>query len=176
MFRELPEMSSQSRLIETTKEAACALEVLTDPAANITVERAYSPDWLNPDLWLNNPDLANTFTGRKVYVLPVSERQEGPTSRDHDDNRYGVGVVVLERYPGAEPVPPVEWVDERIAWMESKVLDFLGDARHPAFPGADPVIQEWVKPYDPDLLRQHKLLRSEVLITFRRIEPGPGVV
>jgi hypothetical protein len=168
-------VSCQARLIDLTREVACALEYLADPVANITVERTFTPDWLAPDLWLNNPDLATTFTGRRVYVLPVSERQEGMASRRDDDNRFGVGVVVMERYPGAEPVPPVDWLDERMAWVEQKVLDFLGDARHPAFPGADPVVQEWLKVYDADLLRQLKLLRSEVLVTFRKIGPGPGV-
>src|SRR5262245_26659902 len=152
-------MSCEARLIEVTKQATCALEHLVDPAAGITVERVYAPDFLSPELWLANPDLANSFTGRRVYVMAVSETHMGPISRAEDDDRYGVGVVTMERYAGDEPVVPTAWMDERLAWVESKVLDFLGDARVRAIKDADPMTQEWLVPYSPDMLRQHKLLR-----------------
>jgi len=167
-----------ARLTEVTAEVVRRLCVLADPANNVTVERVYAPDWLDPDHWLNNPNLATAFTGRRVYVFAGGEVHQGPFDRAADDNRYRVIVTVLERYVGAGPGPPLDWLDERLAWVESQVLDRLGDARatgdEAAVPTADPVTQEWTSVYSADLLRQLGVFRSEVVCTYRRVEDVNG--
>lgn len=166
-------MGCQARITEVAKLVAQAIERAADPAANITVERVYAPEWLDPDYWKDNPNLTKEFTGRKVYVFGATERQESPATRSEDFNDYGIVVIVLERFTDAGDVPN-DWLDERVAWVESGIYDTFGDARttNLAVPGADPVTQEWTQVYSPELLRQLKLFRSEVTIVFRRIEEG----
>ena len=141
------------------------------------VERAYAPDWLDTDFWRDNPGPAggghNEFKGRRVYVFGWQEAQDGPATRSEDTNLYVIVVAVLRRYDGPDPTPPRAWVDEEVGWVERYVLDKLGDAREeddPPVPGADPVAQEWTQVYSPDWLRQYKVFKSEVHLTYRKVE------
>lgn len=166
-------MSCTARIVEVTRAVAQALSHLADPALGLTVERAYAPEWLSEDYWRDNPDLAARFTGRRVYVFGSAERHEGPATRSEDENHYEVTVVVLERYTAPAADVPAEWMDERVAWVEREVFDRLGDAReteNPVVADADPVSQEWVQVYSPDLLLQLRLFRSEVKVVYRKIE------
>jgi len=163
-----------ARITEVTAEVTRRLCTLADPANQISVVRDYAPDWLDPDYWSDNPNLAGQFTGRRVYVFAAGEVHQGPADRQYDENRYRVVAVVLERYVGDPPGPDNAWLDERVAWVESQVLDRMGDARavgdDAAVPSADPLTQEWVSVYAPDLLRQLNLFRSEVSALYRRVE------
>jgi hypothetical protein len=165
-------MGCQARLTLVAEQVCKALRRLSDPAAGVTVARAYAPDWLAPDYWRDNPTLQASFTGRRVYVFSARERHEGPFTRAEDINLYTVGVMVLELYTGTDPEPPLDWVDERVGWVEANVYDRIGDARAdpPIVEDADPMVQEWVKVYDPDALRQLKLFWSEIHVTYRKIE------
>lgn len=169
-------MGCRSRLSEVAKLVAAALDQAADPAAGITVQRTYAPDWLDPDYWKDNPNLQTEFTGRRVYVFGSAERQEGPATRGEDYNDYTITIIILERYDGSEPIPPDDWIEEREAWVESQVYDRLGDARaegdDEVVPDAIAQSQEWAQVYSIDYLRQLKLFRSEVNITYRRIEGG----
>lgn len=162
-----------ARITQVAETVAATLGHEADPAAGITVEREYAPDWLNPDFWKDNPNLANKFTGRRLYVFGATQKQVSPADRGADLNEYGIAVVVMERYVGDEPVPPRAWVDERVAWVEANVYDRLGDARDNELPaGVWPDTQEWTAVYDPGLLRSHKLFRSEVTLGIRRVDAG----
>lgn len=162
-----------ARILDVADAVTRALQRRSDPESDVTVSRAYAPDWLDPDYWVGNPDLATSFTGRRAFVFPATQRQDGPATRAEDSNDYGIAVVVLERYDGSEAEVPQAWLDARVQWVESEVYDVLGDAREAADPVlADgfPLGQEWTQVYSPELLRQLKLFRSEVVVTYRKVE------
>lgn len=162
-----------ARLTAIARQVTAALDGRpTDPLVETTVLRAYAPDWLDPDYWADNVELANSFTGRRLYVFGSREVHEGAADRGDDDNRYAVTVIVFERYVGDEKEPPTDWLDDRVAWVEANVLDYLGDARtdEPAVEGVLVLRIEWLSVYNPDLIRQMNLFRSEVLVTYQAVE------
>lgn len=160
-----------SGLLDVRDRVAAALARLADPAAAVTVETAFAPDWLDPDLWKDNPGLAARFTGRRVFVFAAGKAQAATASRKLDLNEYRVEVVVIERYAAAGP-PPDDWVAERVAWVETEIYDRLGDARAVPLPVRDcfPQSQEWDQVYSYELLRELKLFRSGVIFGFRRLD------
>lgn len=163
---------SRARITEVASAVAGFLGRHCDPESDVTVERVYSTSWLDPDLYLDNPTLADRFTGRRVYVAGLAQRQQGPATRAEDANDYDVAVIVIERYTGEEAEVPDEWLDDRTAWVEAEVYDRLGDAREEddePVPGAFPVSQE-IQQANPDLLREQRLFWSEAVITFRKVE------
>jgi hypothetical protein len=170
-------MRTVARLTAVARQVAAALDRPTDPYLMTTVERTYAPDWFDPDYWVNNPSLADRFTGRRLYVFGTGEIHEGALTRGEDDNRYRIGVVVFERHVGDGPASAdTTWIDGRVAWVEENVFDFLGDARSPALEDTDliPFSQEWVTVYSADLLRQLSLFRSEVSMVYRKVEGTSG--
>lgn len=167
-------MSCKARLTAVAEEVAGRLCRSFDPASNTTVAREYAPDWFDPDYFLNNPNLTSSFTGRRVFVFGSAERHQGAATRGEDDNHYVITVVAFEKFTDADRVPTTDWVDERVAWVESEIFDRLGDARAPerdeTVANSIPVSQEWNIVYSPTLLAELKLFRSEVIVIYRRIE------
>jgi hypothetical protein len=147
----------------------------TDPT--ITVTREYVQEYLNPDYWKDNPSLASSFTGRRLYVFGLEQSQVEATTRATDRNEYRVTVVTVERYESqrdvADKTAVNDWLDERVEWVERVVYDHLGDHTRdrPAVLRAFlPAAKEWVKVYDYDLLRTLNVFLSAVVIAFHRWE------
>lgn len=163
-------MGCKARITKVAELVTKTLGDAADPAAGVTVERVYAPEWLDPDFWKDNPNLINSFTGRRIYVFGATERNEIAT-RGEDFNDYGVVVIVLERYTD-QGDPPDSWVDERVAWVESQVYDRLGDPRTdtPPVPDSLSLTCDWTQVYSPELLRKLKVFRSEVTAVIRMIE------
>jgi hypothetical protein len=170
-------MKAVARLTRVARQVAAALDRPTDPYRQITVERAYAPDWFDPDYWANNPNLVDRFTGQRLYVFGAGEVHEGAFTRGEDENRYRVVVIAFERYAGDGPASDdTAWIDGRVAWVEEEIFDLLGDARSPALEDTEvvPLSQEWVSVYSADLLRQLSLFRSEVSLVYRKVEDTSG--
>lgn len=143
----------------------------------ITVSREYIKDWLSPDFWKENPDLAALFTGRRVYVFGLEQSQIEAATRARDRNEYRVTVVTVERYEtaadAATDAARDDWLDERVEWVERVIYDRLGNPRRdrPAvLAGYLPVSQEWVTVYDYDLFRSQGVFLSSVVIAFHKWE------
>jgi hypothetical protein len=176
----------RARLTDCLDRVVRAVYELCPPDATeptLTVERKYTQEYLDPALWRDNPDLATTFTGRRIYVFGMEASQVEAASRAQDRNEYRVTVAVLERYEAQRDVGDDaardEWVDDRVAWVEDVVYDRLGEARtrtdRPRAPalqsgGYVPATKEWVKVYDYDLLRTQGLFMSAVVIAFHKWE------
>lgn len=110
-----------------------------------------------------------TFTGRKVRVFPVSYDTDDPATRKEDYYDGQLSIIYLERYtsPGS---PPVEWIDERVELVETRIFNTFKDVTQPLH-----LAVYWSESckvttvYSNDVLRKHKVFWSEVEITFRRL-------
>lgn len=154
-----------SRLTEVADAIAAEIETAWEPVAPDSVARCYR----------DTTNLA-TVTGRQVRVFPLAISDEN-ASRGENLTTYGITVVVVERYTAADGAgePSVEWVDERIGWVEDVVYDTLanygvGDTPYLAVTGHGRIFTEtsdWAV-CQVDYLGT-KLFWSELEFTFREV-------
>lgn len=165
-------MSREGGLTEAARRLGDAISRTADPAVRVTVHGDYAPDWDEVDQWADDPDADGTFDRLHAYVFPAGKAQAATASRGKDLSEYRLEVVLVERYDGAEAVPPRAWVKGRIDWVEVEVFDRFNDARADPYPveGYYPQSVEWVTAYDPADLRERKMFRSGLVITLRRLE------
>jgi hypothetical protein len=179
-------MRPPARLTDCLDRVKKSVEDLCPPDATeptLTVTREYTKEWLTPEFWKDNPDLATSFTGRRVYVFGLEASQVEATTRSADRNEYRITIAVLERYEAAKDIASDAardaWVDERVAWVEDVIYDRLGEARTRTdrprpralvSGGYVPASKEWPKVYDYDLLRTTNLFMSAVVIAFHKWE------
>lgn len=163
----------KSRIILATQLVANNIAlILTE---NQTVERLYTVDFPDPDLIAQTPDLLAEFTGkRKIYVNPLEEPMVLATNTE-DYANYGIGITILERYPGTANQPPVAWVDERVAWVE-KLFDRLTNPRDTEIITNSTPIKEnsTFTVYNIDYLTQLKLFYSEMILNYKQIVEVPN--
>lgn len=117
----------------------------------------------------------NTFEGRRVYLFPV-EYQKESDNRFEDRFGYGVAVTVIERYEDADKATSAavkEWLDERLDFVETSVIDALDFGKGTVLRfGTREVWTESIEcplRYDVDLLAEKKLFRCDVRFMFREL-------
>lgn len=119
-------------------------------------------------------DFANAPpVGRKVHVFPEPDGAgEENLAKQVDGWRFGVRVLVIERYTGSAAEPPQAWIDERAKWAEGQ-FDRLRDEGRPAATGdavrlndLDAEEGETLYSYDPDLLAFEKAFSACYRVTF----------
>lgn len=119
------------------------------------------------------PLTLDTDAFRHVWVFPASYANN-PATRAEDEWVYAVGVVVAERYEDAGE-PPAAWLDERVAFTQSKVFDALDFARTLLQFGTGSARELWTQSsscdvvYDSIRLSEKKLFWSELRFEFREI-------
>ncbi len=108
-----------SRAAQVRDACAAAIRAAWSPAAPDAVTGVWATDVvLDPD----RPD--ELLAGRQVYVFATSLTQPRLVDRGGVLRRYLVSALVAERYDSAGPVPTA-WVDDRVAFVEAKVLGVL---------------------------------------------------
>ena len=103
-----------------TELAIAAKAVLTTSAGeDAEVSRCYVPD----------ADPKSMAEGQRyVKVWAPGYTDEGMATRAESIGGFSIEVATFEKYRGQEE-PPLEWMDERVAWVKTKVVDVLGDPR-----------------------------------------------
>lgn len=178
-------MSAKARMTDCLERVERAVGEMYPPGGDptLTVSREYVKEWLDPSLWKDNPDMVNSFTGRRVFLFGLEATQvEAVTRGGVDRNEYPVAVTALERYAAARDAADDSafkaWVDERLAWFED-LTDRLGEARsRTARPKPNAVraggyiaaVKEPVKLYDYDLLRTQGLFMAAAVIRYHKWE------
>ena len=104
--------------------------------------------------------------GRVVFVNDIGYTQAEQVSRDEDSYDYQVGILVVERYPGAG-TPPKAWLRERKEWVESNIFRPLNDSRV-LLAGAFRAYQSpEVISIDREAAMMHHLFWSELVLIYR---------
>ena len=143
-----------ARTTELAKAAATAIALQV--RATATVERCYVPD-VDTD--------ALPAGSRRVFVFAPAYTDEGMISRRDQLSSYVINFVVVEKYgdPGA---PTNEWLDELVAWTNTNIIQFLGDATK-RFAGTAWADSAVVEVYDVDELIERKTFWSNISIIFK---------
>ena len=115
------------------------------------------------------PVKAEFIQGRQVYVFPANYGDE-PADRADDLKEHRVALLVVERYTDAG-APTVEWIDERVNFVQTFLWDELTNPRSQAI-----LDDLWphtgeVAVYDVAMLSEKKLFWSELDLVFREIGP-----
>lgn len=114
----------------------------------------------------------STIAGRQVFAVPLDYSQLEFASRSDDLNQKTVGVLIVERYMGADIVPDT-WIDDQVEWVEKQIYDPLQNMRR------DPLLGSlWSHNVtvtticDDEKLRSKKLFWSELIFEFHEVVRG----
>lgn len=92
-----------------------ALQAAWTEGANDAAERVYFKR-------IGDADRPETkLVGRKVYVFPTGY-DSGASARGEDDYLHRVSVLVVERYEDAAGDPPTSWIDTRVDWVFTYIV------------------------------------------------------
>lgn len=156
-------MPALARILEAcdaAKAEVLALLPSPDPTGTV-VERVYT--FKGPQ----NDARIRALTGRRVYLFPDSYEQAAIVDRGIDANDYVVTLLVVEVYRGAAPVPPDEWIDERVTFVDG-LYRRLQDARAEPIGGQfEAQAGKILSVYDQDVLDEHKTFWSYGQFTLR---------
>lgn len=94
------------------------------------INAAWTPS--DPDAverrYLERIDL-DGLRGRRVFFFPAGYDNR-PATRGHDDYTHRITCLVVEKYPDAGD-PPREWIDERVDFVHTQVVQGLDFSRAP---------------------------------------------
>lgn len=152
-----------TRILQVCDAWVAALVARWSPTSPDGAQRVYDTNVVL------NPDRPDQLEGRQVFIFPRTYRTQARHSRSQDERSYEVSVLVVEVYPGPQPVPTA-WVDDRVDFVSSQVWPFLDNVRQGYV-----VDQVWPEPgaevqvYDPEKLRELKLFWSWVDAELREV-------
>lgn len=163
----------QARIIEVCEAVASFIRTTWTPIAPDAVTRTYGPDiGLTPD------DDATLLSGRQVFVFPASYAVPVQVTRAEVEWRYGVTVLVVERFDQdgeTAGTPPVAWMDERIEFVENTIFKPLRDQDLTLLGSVIPSLAEGGEVaqvnvvYDLDLFLKHRAFWSQVTLPFEEV-------
>jgi len=122
--------------------------------------RCYVPDF-------DPADFSENVKRIRVYAPLYADG--GPLSREQDTESYTVIVIVAERYMPAGIAGgdvPNAWIDSRVSWVETNVVDLLSDARQKLSPDIYCETVE-VVPFAEEPLTTDGMFWSSVAFVFR---------
>lgn len=128
-----------------------------------------APDSVRRDY--DQPVIPKNFAGRQVVVFPAAYTL-GAATRGQDSYDHRVSVLTFERYLDAG-VPLVEWADDRVEFVYTKIVKGLDYARTGSLQFAGRTI--WtreiaeVEVYDTDMLIGQRVFWCSVDFTFGEI-------
>lgn len=143
------------------------------PTGDDTVELTFLPGVEKPD----------SFTGRKVWIVPLGEEQVDGGTRALDRNAYTLAMIVAERFTSIDDwgQPTTEWTRERIKFL-TRLCKKLSLARTteaaPLFPSPldDVLATKWNQEVelDFDTLREKSIFFAQTNLTYERDEAEDG--
>lgn len=101
-----------------------ALNTAWAPAGNDGVERHYFKRFSDGE------DTALKLLGRRVVIFPTGY-DNAPAHRGEDDYEHRVSVLTVERYTDAAGDPPKAWIDERVDFVFTHVVQGFDFGREP---------------------------------------------
>lgn len=159
---------ANARIVDAADAAANLLVVL---ATDSTIRRGNVPIREQVDL-----------SGRYIDVYDLSHRPDVErVTRAEVIDEYEVSAVYTREYTGttkpdaSEPIPQ-SWVDTEKYYVEQNIEDVLGDKDNrllssALYPWSIQYVPEGVV-YDPDILLEHKVFRSEIRVVYRELVSG----
>jgi len=158
---------SNARIVEVADGVVARINTVWAPVAPNTVSRQY-------ELPMHENDLI--VSGRQVWVFPDGYLRIEPATRASYLNEYRIRVVIAERYADAAGPAPTAWLDARLYFVASMIVDALDyAAAATGMPTGLLLNNLWtesievVEAYAHDLLAENKLFFSEVIFAFREI-------
>lgn len=164
---------SQARILSVCDAVASFIRTTWQPTAPSAVTRTYGPD-----VGLTTDDESTLLSGRQVFVFPASYAVPVQVTRAEVEWRYGVTVLVVERFDedGETPgKPPNAWMDERIAFVENSIFKPLRDQDLTLLGSIIPALAEGGEVarvevvYDLNLFLQHRAFWSQVTLPFEEV-------
>ena len=110
-----------ARVIEVADAAVAVLQTAWNPTAPDLVKRMYGAEFAL------TKGYEPLLEGRRLMVYPASYAHPEMETRVLYKKDFVLIVVGVERYVGSEPLPPDDWMDERVEWFEQKVFLPLRD-------------------------------------------------
>lgn len=151
-------------------DAADAVATLLSALSPGTITRGNVPEQELEDM-----------SGAYLWVFDYQEREGERVTRSEIIQEYEISVVFLNRYSTQtaantdEPVP-TSWVDEQKYAVEQKVFNVLTLNSNRLLSSA---LYPWTVryepdgvPFDPNVLADHKVFRSEVRVVYRELKSG----
>lgn len=145
-----------SRLVELAIAATARLTTALGDEA--VVSRCYVPE----------VNIESLVAGERfVKLWAPGYTDEGMATRGEKQGGYSLEIAIYEKFVGQEE-PPLEWMDERVAWVKGRIVDLLGDPRVRLATSAYAETLT-VTAYSDELYIQN-VFWSNVLIVFRDTE------
>lgn len=105
-----------ARILVLCDALATALQTAWAPTGNDGVERAYFKRIADAE------GAEFKLLGRRVVIYPTDYGND-PASRGEDEYTHNVTVDVFERYTSTSGDPTVEWIDARVDFVSTYVVD-----------------------------------------------------
>lgn len=158
-------MAATSAILTLGDALVSAIQTAWNPTGPSAVSRVYQiPETTN----------VKSITGRQVWVFPVEYSDEA-TNRLEDVKTYKFAFVIAEKCTDAG-APSVAWVDDRVDWVYSNLIEWLQFGRDDSHPMLSISTREIflaeiapVMVYEPDELIKRGMFWCEFEATFQEL-------